>query len=57
VPGLKVFVVSNKVTVSEDPNVPPVYAPDVKIYPEITTNRDGQGRGEGSGLIAAEVPA
>ena len=49
--GLTVFVVSNKVTIPNDESQVPIYAPDVKIYPEITTNRDGSGRGDGTGLI------
>ncbi|OCL03657.1 Di-copper centre-containing protein, partial [Glonium stellatum] len=46
---LTVFVVSNEVTVPENEAQLPIYAPDVKIYPEITTNMNGGGRGEGTG--------
>ncbi|KAF2740941.1 Di-copper centre-containing protein [Polyplosphaeria fusca] len=49
--GLKVFVVSNKVTLPEDPAQPPVYDFNVTIHPEITTKTDGTGRGDGTGLV------
>jgi tyrosinase len=55
--GLTVFVVSNEVTVPEDEAQPPIYAPDVTIYPEITTNVNGGGRGEGTGLTADDMPS
>lgn len=55
-PGLKVFVVSNEVTIPEDENQTPTYAHDVRIHPEITTKEDGSaGRGEGTGLVVGET--
>lgn len=53
VPGLKVFVISNEVTVT-DPSLPHIYADQVTIHPEITTKPDGSPRGEGSGLAVGE---
>ena len=44
------FVVNNEVTLPEDPSALPIYAPDVKIYPEITDRR-----GEGTGLTAGDL--
>ena len=55
VPGLTVFVISNEVTVAEDEDQPPVYAEDVTIHADITTNRDGVGRGNGTGLTASDM--
>ena len=52
--GLTVFVVSNEVTLPRDASQFPTYAHDVTIYPEITTNRAGTGRGDGTGLIAGQ---
>lgn len=50
VDGLTVFVVSNVVTVPNGIDEMPIYDDNVTVYPEITTNRDGAGRGEGTGL-------
>ncbi|KAL8790996.1 MAG: hypothetical protein Q9195_006070 [Heterodermia aff. obscurata] len=50
VTDLTVFVVTNEVTLPEDPSALPIYAPDVNIYPEIT-----DGRGEGTGLTAGDL--
>lgn len=50
--GLQVFVVTNEVTLPEDDSQLPTYADDVVIHPEITTNRNGGGRGEGTGLTS-----
>lgn len=50
--GLTVFVVSNEVTVSADPDVLPEYADLVTIHPAATTraNTEDQGIGHGTGL-------
>lgn len=53
-PGLTVFVVSNEVTLPEDESHPPRYAPDVTIHRDVTTNRTGGGRGNGTGLARGE---
>ena len=50
VDGLTVFVVSNKVTVPDSIDEMPTYDDNVTVYPEITTNTNGAGRGEGTGL-------
>lgn len=55
--GLVVFVVSNEVTVPASDGQLPIYAPDVTIHPEITMNRDGEGRGDGTGLTAGQMPS
>ena len=47
---MTVFVVSNKVTVPDDPDEMPIYDEEVTVYPEITTKQNGAGRGEGTGL-------
>jgi tyrosinase len=52
--GLTVFVVSNKVTLPESETELPIYDEDVTIYPEITTNMNGAGRGDGTGLTAGD---
>ncbi|KAL9100136.1 MAG: hypothetical protein Q9163_004452 [Psora crenata] len=57
VAGLLVFVVSNEVTLPPDDGEFPVYAPTVKVHPSITTNPQGNGRGDGTGLTRADVPA
>lgn len=49
-------VVSNEVTIPEDDNLLPIYSPNVIFYPEITTNEDGGGRGEGTGLTNDQLP-
>lgn len=54
--GLKVFVVSNEVTIPEDDTKPPIYAPDVTVHADITTNARGGGRGDGTGLARGVVP-
>ena len=54
---MTVFVVSNKVTLSEDDSQPTIYDPEVTIYPEITTkagDNNRAGRGEGTGLAVGE---
>lgn len=50
VPNLVVSVISNEVTLPSDPNDFPQYAEDVQVHPEATTARDGNGRGENTGL-------
>ena len=52
---LTVFVVTNEVELPEEPDRLPSYAADVTVYPDITTNRDGEGRGHGTGLTAANA--
>ena len=52
VEGLTVFVVSQEVTLPEGDAGFPSYAPSVTPYPQITTNAQGGGRGEGTGLTA-----
>lgn len=54
VDGLIVFVVTNEVTLPADGSRP-TYAPDVVIHPQITTNRTGTGRGNGTGLIQGQM--
>lgn len=49
------LVVSNEVTIPEDEGRLPIYAPDVTLYPEITTNQQGGGRGGGTGLTAGDL--
>ena len=55
--GLKVFVISNEVTLPEDDTKLPIYAPDVTVYTDITTNKQRTGRGNGTGLVREEVPS
>lgn len=57
--GLVVYVVSNEVTVSVDPDVPPVYAEGVTIHPAATTRVDSEsdGRGHGTGLTIVDYRA
>jgi hypothetical protein len=51
VEDLVVSVVTNEVTIPENPDELPIYAPNVDIYPAITTKADGATpRGEGTGL-------
>ena len=57
VKGLLVFVVSNEVTIPEDDTQLPIYAPNVQIHPEVTTNREGTGRGDGTGLTRDLLPS
>ena len=57
VAGLLVFVVSNEVTLPSDEGEYPIYAPDVKVHPSITTNVQGGGRGDGTGLTLDNAPA
>ncbi len=57
VEGLKVFVISNEVTLPEDDTKLPIYAPDVTIYPDITTNVQRTGRGNGTGLVHDDLPS
>lgn len=47
---LTVSVISNEVTVPSAPDRLPIYAPDVTLYPEVTTNVNGGSRGDGTGL-------
>ncbi|PPJ60917.1 hypothetical protein CBER1_06201 [Cercospora berteroae] len=54
VPSLTVFVISNEVTVTEPLDELPIFADDVTIHAEATTNRDGSGRGNGTGLAVGE---
>jgi tyrosinase len=49
VSGLLVSVVSNEVTLPEDPAALPQYAPNVTPWPEATTRENGEGRGRGTG--------
>lgn len=44
-------------TIPEDDTQLPIYAPDVAIYPAITTNRQGSGRGDGTGLTESDIPS
>lgn len=48
--GLLVGVVSNEVTLPDTENGFPTYSKYIKVHPEITTNREGNGRGEGTGV-------
>lgn len=50
VPDLVVSVISNQVTVPAGDDEFPEYSDDVQVHPEITTARNGEGRGEGTGL-------
>ena len=56
VDGLLVGVVSNEVTLPEREYELPIYSPNIKIYPEITTkeksteDEESQGRAEGTGI-------
>lgn len=52
--GLLVGVVSNEVTLPGTADGFPSYSEYIKVYPEITTNRDGGGRGEGTGVTAGQ---
>lgn len=60
---LVVFVVSNEVTLPENDAQLPIYAPDVTVYPEITTKKDPnsegryEGRGNGTGLTEGDIPS
>lgn len=47
--GLLVGVVSNEVTLSDEPSALPQYAPDVVTWPAATTRENGEGRGKGTG--------
>lgn len=49
-PGLLVGVISNKVTLPQNPNEFPSYSGHVTVHPKITTRRDGTGRAEGTGV-------
>ena len=53
VDGLLVFVVTSEVTITEDDTQLPIYAPNVEIHPKISTNRELDGRGDGTGLTSA----
>jgi len=55
VEGLTVAVASNEVTIPEDDDQLPIYAPDIVWHPEITTRLEGGGRGEGTGLTPDDV--
>lgn len=57
VAGLLVFVVSNEVTLPADEGEFPIYAPTVQVHPSITTNLQGGGRGDGTGLTHENAPA
>jgi tyrosinase len=51
VEGLVVSVITNEVTIPENPDDLPIYAPTVDVYPRITTKVDGvTPRGDGTGL-------
>ncbi|KAI8651642.1 Tyrosinase [Fusarium keratoplasticum] len=52
--GLLVGVVSNEVTLPDTENGFPSYSEYIKVYPEITTNREGNGRGEGTGVTEGQ---
>ena len=54
VPELTVSVISNEVQLPTAPHQLPTYAEEVEVYPAITTNRDGAGRGENTGLTSEE---
>uniref|UniRef100_L2GER5 tyrosinase n=1 Tax=Colletotrichum fructicola (strain Nara gc5) TaxID=1213859 RepID=L2GER5_COLFN len=47
--NLLVSVVTDEVTIPSNPSDLPVYAPDVVVRPDCTTNRQGSGRGHGTG--------
>ncbi|KAI1335061.1 Di-copper centre-containing protein [Xylariaceae sp. FL0016] len=47
--NLLVTVVTNEVTVPSGPTELPRYSDSVVVRPEVTTNRDGEGRGSGTG--------
>ncbi|KAI8159016.1 hypothetical protein K4K49_005078 [Colletotrichum sp. SAR 10_70] len=49
VDNLLVSVVTDEVTIPSNPSDLPVYAPDVVVRPDCTTNRQGSGRGHGTG--------
>jgi tyrosinase len=50
VADLVVSVISNEVTVPTNDDEFPIYSDEVQVYPECTTARNGEGRGEGTGL-------
>ena len=52
---LLVSVVTNEVTLPEDPAGFPRYATTVVRRPEVTTNRDGEGRGRGTGYTGGDI--
>ncbi|USW56418.1 Putative tyrosinase copper-binding domain, di-copper centre-containing domain superfamily, tyosinase [Septoria linicola] len=54
VPGLTVFVVSNEVTATQPTDELPIFADEVVIHAQATTNLDGTGRGNGTGLAVGE---
>lgn len=53
------YVVSNKVTVSADDKVPPIYDDNVDIHPKATTRPDDSdtARGNGTGLTMSALSA
>jgi tyrosinase len=56
VDGLKVFVVTNEVTLPQHENELPTYEYDVTPVLEITTKLGGEGgRGEGTGLTRMDL--
>ena len=52
---LLVTVVTNEVTLPGSESEMPVYADDVIPRPEITQNRDGEGRGMGTGYTGGDI--
>lgn len=54
VPELTVSVISNEVQLPTAAHELPTYAEEVEVYPAITTNRDGVGRGENTGLTSED---
>ncbi|KAM0544970.1 hypothetical protein ACHAPJ_011550 [Fusarium lateritium] len=53
-PGLLLGVVSNEVTPPNTAEGFPSYSENVTVHPEITTRRDGSGRGDGTGATRDE---
>lgn len=44
-------MISNEVTIPTADDEFPVYSEHVQVHPDCTTARNGEGRGEGTGLI------
>ena len=52
---MKVLVASNEVTLPEGDGRLPIYAPDITLYPEVTTNAQGGARGDGTGYTGGNL--